>query len=152
MLHSVSLVRTGVWEERSASIIKVTRMGELGKTFNILGFHGGDYEKLRLLGCGLVVLRSMRPLLVTANVVPSSPVLFTLKEALSSSGTSVLTRVTRRNIPEDAIPPRIYSLCCDPYSPEGSIANISVLTSNVCPLYGQNSSACRNRPAVTDTA
>jgi hypothetical protein len=51
----------------------------------------------------LVFLRSVRRLLVTANV-PSSPILVTLMmEALSSSETSVLTRATLRNTTEDAI-------------------------------------------------
>jgi hypothetical protein len=66
MVRRVALVRTDVSEELSASVIRVTRIGEIGK------------------------------LAVTSNrrtVVPSSPILVTLMmEALSSPETSALTR------------------------------------------------------------
>jgi hypothetical protein len=81
MLRHVAL--TEVSEELSASIIRVTRIGELGTTLAVTNNRR----------------RCVRRLLVTASVVLSSPILVTLmKEALSSSETSVLTRATRRNI------------------------------------------------------
>jgi hypothetical protein len=93
MLRRVALVRTDVWEELSAPIIRVRRTGELGTMLALT-------SKGRTL---LVFLGRMRPLLVTANV-PSSPILVTLMmEALSSSEKSGLTRATWRNISKDAI-------------------------------------------------
>jgi hypothetical protein len=94
MLRRVALVRTDVSEELSASIIRVTRIGELGTTL------------------AEVFLRSVDRLLVTAIFVPSSLILVTLTmEELSSSETSVLTRahgVTSQKTPFFSV---IYACC-----------------------------------------
>jgi hypothetical protein len=74
MLRLVTLVRTDVSEELRTSFIRVTIIGELGRT------------------------------LALTSIVTSSPILVTLiKETLNYSETPVLTRATQRNIPEDAL-------------------------------------------------
>jgi hypothetical protein len=84
MLRRVALVRTDVSGERTASIIMVTRIDEVGTT--------------------LAVTSNYLQLLVTAKFVPSSSILVTMMmEALCSLEKSFLTRTTRRNIPDDGI-------------------------------------------------
>jgi hypothetical protein len=78
MWHRVALVRTDVSQECIASIIWVKRIG--------------------------VFLRSVLRFLVTANVVPSSPIIVTLMmEVICSSETSVFRKATRRHIPEGGV-------------------------------------------------
>jgi hypothetical protein len=94
MLRHLAFARTDVSEELSASFIRVTRIGALETTLTVTS----NRRTLRKN-------TSVRRLLVTASVVYSPPILVTLiMEALCSSETSVLARVTWRNIPEDTIP------------------------------------------------
>jgi hypothetical protein len=85
MLQRVVLVRTDVLEQCITSMIRVTI-----KARNI---------------------SSVLWLLVTVKVVPDSPILVTLMmEVIHTSKTTILTRVTQHNIPEDNI---LHSHYCE---------------------------------------
>jgi hypothetical protein len=77
----VTLVRTDISEELSASIIRVARIGELGRT--------------------LAVTSNRCMLRRNANI--STILIILMMELLSFPEPSVLMRATRRNIPEDNI-------------------------------------------------
>jgi hypothetical protein len=85
MLYYVALVRTDVSVEGIASIIRVTRIGELG-------------TMLAVTSNRITLRRNI------AEVVPSWPIFVAvMMKAIRSSETSFRTRATRRNIPEDGI-------------------------------------------------
>jgi UTP-glucose-1-phosphate uridylyltransferase len=94
MLHSVALVRTDVSKKHIVSIIRVTRIGELGTISSVTG----NRSTLRRN------TRSVLQLLVADDVVPSSPILVTLMmKAIRSYDKSILTRAIGRNIPKYGI-------------------------------------------------
>jgi hypothetical protein len=110
--YTVSLVRTDVSEGRIASIIRVTKICELG-TFAVTNNRSTMRRNTNYYLKYLVysIFHSVLRLLVIANVVPSSPILVALMmKAIRSSETSVLTRATQRHIQEDGI---LHSHRCD---------------------------------------
>jgi hypothetical protein len=114
MLRRVALVKTDVSEEHSVFFIRVTRIGELGTTLTVIS----NRRTLRRN-----TNRSVLRLLVTASVVPSSPILVTLmKTALippkrqflqelhgaTSQKTPffIVTAVKTSNLTEEIFPPK----------------------------------------------
>jgi hypothetical protein len=129
MLSRVDLVRTNVSEELSASFVRVTRNSELGTTLAVT-------RNRR-------TLRRNTKLLVTANVLPSSPILVTLMvEALSSSETSALTRAAQRNIPEDAI---LHSHCCKNLKSSNVVPSSQILVTLMMEALSSSETSARTR-------
>jgi hypothetical protein len=100
MLRCVALLRTDVSEERIASIIKLTRIGELWTTLTVISNRS--------------TLRRSASFQVTDDVVPSSPIFVTLMmKVIRFFEMSVLKRLTRRKIPR-----RRHSLYSPPCKPQ----------------------------------
>jgi hypothetical protein len=80
MLRLVDLVRTNVSEEANATIIRLTRIGELGTTLAVTS--------------NSVFFRSVRRFLVAANVTSTLILVTLMTEAMLSSEISALTSHT----------------------------------------------------------
>jgi hypothetical protein len=91
LLRHVVLVRADVSMERTVCIIRVIRINEAATRLAV----ASNRRNLRRNIIGL--------LLVTANVVPSSPIFLTLIMELRFTETSVITIAAMRHMPNDGI-------------------------------------------------